>query len=882
MPEFLIPDIVDFSGLFVEGAPPGLPRGCVALLSGPAGSGKTTFALAILRDLLGKFPNARLLYVTTEITLEMLKSEFDQFGWFSQSDPTFTEDRFRHVQIPILGTENPAVKVTTDELRKLQSGEVFIIIDTVTAILLDRPNPAENRLALDSLIISIRKIFQNNLLLAVLLAEQLSSTTHTGGLPPAEECAADAIFKLDLKDSGEGRRLRTLTVTKCRGANMRVGEHTFAIVTSASLNSVIAQDLTRARVRKAAGIQPNDHKNWGTVIVSPRPPLVPIGDANSQDPNSTEEDQTPTTPELHSGTPGLDAMLNDRPNIWSDLQQGHPPALYRASKTLILGSAGTGKTIICLQFLLAEEDPARSIYVNFENRPKDVIRMFPNVDLRPRLRKFHYLYRRRANLDVNLWMLELIHAIQTAGIKRVAIDGLSDLLAMTGEQEYSRLVETIVKSIRQAGARDATVFLTYETMPQLDKMTPLAPKLSVLADNVVVLRQLAIEDEWRKTVYVPKARGLNPFRQVREIKISSETGDALPLVIQTGLESYANLLAGKPCPVKIVLQLFAENQAERRFNKRLTKELTAMFGYEVKSFGFSRPETIRAFEDAISSSSRVPPSDIRIISVDEWWIREYDLTPAGEPNPQHPLLMLDYFYASRSDPRGQRSQFSSSSDHWLFEIEKTSVVRKLPSPGQDAMEAISRNMAVPLYMDYGMFCVNRSAFSRAFTLNESDPRAYIRAIPRVWTTRREGVFLPAQNQDPQRTVVGLMFEAKARAGVDFVGFAFDLETMESAVCTYLELCWAFGGKENFLIDDVLAANSDREQSSSATVAVKFLQFLVREKLMPKRVRLQDSRNALFSPLVQHALRSMRARCANAEPFRARAPLCGSLLPCWQY
>ena len=79
--------------------------------------------------------------------------------------------------------------------------------------------------------------------------------------------------------------------------------------------------------------------------------------------------------------------------------------------------------------------------------------MFPNPDIAKKIEdKWNTLYRRRSNLDVNLWLMELTYLIEHTKVSRVVIDGLSDLLATTEEKEYANWSR---HARLQFGGRDA-------------------------------------------------------------------------------------------------------------------------------------------------------------------------------------------------------------------------------------------------------------------------------------------------------------------------------------------------------------------------------------------------------------------------------------------
>jgi KaiC/GvpD/RAD55 family RecA-like ATPase len=999
----LLPELVDMPAMFVDNLPAnrGFPYGSSLLVAGAPGTGKTVLALAVVRDLMKRRRDSQLFYVSTELNREKLSHDFRGFGWFHDQDPVFTKNRVAFPRIPELGLYHEAagagsmvdlVLSQTREAARKQfasagnpNADVFVVVDSLTTVLQDSKNEGERRQHAYKFISGLqREPFADHLAQLLLLSEYPLSDCPESETPP-EEYVVDIVLKLALKHTAGARRMRTLEISKSRGVKMALGEHTFTIVTSGEIEDVVAQRRTIDRVRRQMCEGAHERDPWGTVIVAPRPHLRRIGKTN--DPAPDAEEQTPPTADrgrLWTGTFGLDDMLrgnqvgraeevmqrlDDIPRNGTAGQEAKRKqrrdryaGLHQGSTTLILGSTGTGKTTLCLQFLLQQvqqdvlpesvetclrllnerkkrnlvdlltaltpgEDnwkavkevltaTRKTMYVNFENPPKAVIDNFPGPANKWEaiLRNCEFLYRRRSNLDVNLLFLELRNALRpddrrtgvdtgtridgrsgqaaiadetaiaTCGdsinpkIERVVIDGLSDLLATTDKHEYSRMVETLIETVRKASDDKATMLVTYEMPPNFVTFSPLTEGLSVAADNIVLLRQLPISDELHKTVCVLKARDQQQDRQVREIEIHRSDEHRMPLYITPGrLENYSHLLFGDPQPPEIVLHLFAENEAERRFNESLRSRLRKRFGRQVKALGFSRAEMTRTLEDAINHGGRIPASDVGVISIDEWWIREHFaiLAQHGHQEPRLAFLALDRFCAKR----GRVGRRDLRTEFWTFDMEKSALVLPARSLANDPVsdggdQVNAKTLAVPIYQDFGLFCVNRDRLaqylSKPTRRKRRAPKAEIdcpdlfRSLPFAWVGWNGRKFRePDQQAKKPVFLVDLIARARVaaiptnepqpRGNQRFIGFAFDMETLETAVCTYLEFCWSFGASEDFLTRDALEYQSQKEadrrqfvEQLPATVALRFLQYLVARGLMPARTSLKDCEDAFFT------------------------------------
>lgn len=998
----------------------GFPFGSKILIAGEAGSGKTTLALAMVRNLIVQWserfnpkdptstnvaPQSQfdkriawhfqpdwsaeqpqtdrawqaedheLCYVSTEVNHDRLKQLFAQYGWFEEEDPLFGTNRVdlgRRVVIPTIReikVRRPlqgSVEIVNLVLNQVKDayvgqrhdGAVFVVVDSLTAVLKDSRDPGERRRdALEFLDRLVEAIRPKRIALAFLIAER---PPNPDPVTYADEVAADFVFRLGLTRTSPGRWLRTLAVTKSAGVNMAIGEHTWAVLTSNGLDDVIAQSAVKSWVKQSAsreGLKTSSGRDtceWATVGVFPKPQLAPIGKLNGPDENNAETpEDRPKEPEennvkgledcsndagelkaaeaslavptlgnmgerrVKTGTVGLDELLEGDVDYWiGGVARKTVKALDPGSTTLFVGTTGTGKSTICLQFLAAEKDKSQTLYVNFETSVEDTRRGYQHVESFNRLfGEWNALYRRRANLDLNLLLTEIRFVMLHRNVRRVALDGLSDLLATTDQANYARLVEAVLGTIRETNS-DAITFVTLEFDPrQLETELPAVKGLSATADNVVVLRQVLINDQFRKTAYVLKARGMNSDAQVREVRITADPRG--PLRIGSGLESYSNLLSDRPTPVRIDLQLFAENAAERKVNSWLKRRLKRLFGYDVRTFGFSRPAMTRTINDAISPTGRIPHSDVKVVSLDEWWVREYGV-PTQQPVrpedlPEHPLLPVGALFDSpqfdavarkrpwnlaenealgspdgmstAEDVRGVPRYRSSPAQFWVFEIEKASALLPRSNPPRSDL------LAVPNYTDFAMFCVNpgvlamltgsSGALAHAVSAVKESPSSTLRVaehnanadskgatpegstlnqqwnqlldlIPRTWV-RREKLSpfgFAAPKVDSPSVVVDWM---KAAANQGMLGFAFDMETTETSVCIFLELCWGFGATEDFLLSgplacaDVSQQNWNKVPAFTATCdALRFLQYMVYHGLMRSWPKLVDAERALFS------------------------------------
>lgn len=932
-----LPDLFDFSRLFVKCRCDELTKDNVddmkpyvgfrqrarILVTGEAGAGKTTFVLAMLRSMIaaaradhfnedaarvakrlyaGDASQFDVYYLSTEVRYNRLKDIFAQFGWFT-NDSIFSEENFHvptipedSIRLPMQGPQDLIDLVLhalkNEVVHHEQSRPAFVVVDTLTAMLKDSRDPGERRREAGEFMNRVEEAVGHDRLALMLLLAERSPTPEP--VAYAEEVVADFVFRLGRRTTSGGRWQRSLALTKCAGVNMTIGDHSWAVLGHDGIDNVIAvrslrEDLMLSAMSPNAAThqqllkqlkakqqvpdlrQPFESERWATVAVFPVSSLPPIGKLENQE----------LGPAIATGTEGLDEMLLNDQNFWVESAiahravRTHKNALKSGTTTLVLGTAGTGKSTLCLQFLaheglsLPKEEREKvfkkALYIDFENPADRLKTLFPNVetlgaDMKEAWDDFfthaNIVYRHRSNLDLNVLLAEIRFVMRKNEVTRVVVDGLSDLLATTDTADYARLVETLLWTLRTAhkserpldeSARPVTTFVTFELPPQkiatIDAGHLGVEGLSASADNVIVLQQLSINDELRRTIYILKARAMNPDRKVREIVFDLTPGRDRPLAIGGGLETYTGLLNNRPEPVRILLQLFAENSAERDYNAKLATRLVQLFRYDVKMYGFSESSITRTYLDMISQTRRVPPSDIKVLSLDEWWIRDLTARQA-QARKNIPLLSLDPFLLPvEVTSSGEHSAHSASlpvrtqAQFWVWEIEKASMV----IPAERNVSTQSSLLAVPHSMDFGLFCVNTKVLDNVGEIKAEWPDI-LKKLPRRMIRRAHGKPFGFAEPEPKKKVLLVDWMAAARDKKK-QGFAFDSETTETIVCTFLEFCWNFGARENFLEDD--AGDADR-QKQAAKDALHLLQYLVYHKLMLPRPNRKNLAEALFT------------------------------------
>ncbi len=277
---------------------------------------------------------------------------------------------------------------------------------------------------------------------------------------------------------------------------------------------------------------------------------------------------------------------------------------------------------------------------------------------------------------------------------------------------------------------------------------------------------------------------------------------------------------------------------------------------------------------------------MKLLNVDEWWVRELRVRGAthgavGERLDQsrHPLLRLNPFLYGGLEP-GIPLQLRDeielcTTDYWVVELEKAAIP---VTPRQDdtSTPALRADVVVlPSYMDFGMLCINtRHATERPNPRDRVDWLDWLDDLPRVWAhlDGGSGWFQRPDRSRKNQTVVDYLARA-VHENPKRIGFSFDMETAVTSTCMFLELCWAFGATEEVFVRDLgpylegtLEKRKEFISNHPATLAIKFLEFLVVEGLMPPRTTLADAKRAVLSRLWYSSIPAVDPNSRPAVPI----------------
>jgi circadian clock protein KaiC len=220
------------------------------------------------------------------------------------------------------------------------------------------------------------------------------------------------------------------------------------------------------------------------------------------------------------------------------------------TSTLVAGSAGTGKTLLCLHFLLEgirHGDPG--LLVTFQETPsmlKAFARGFGwDLEGLEQQGLLSILYNSPVELGVDEHTQIIRAAIERTHVKRIAMDSLKDIeLATPDKVRYKDYVYSLVNSFRQNGI---TSMLTSEIPEIFGSFVVSEYGISFVADNVVLLRYVEMGGRISRAMSVLKMRGSNHSKEVREYQIESHGG----VKILEQFADYDTVLSGAAHPAQV-------------------------------------------------------------------------------------------------------------------------------------------------------------------------------------------------------------------------------------------------------------------------------------------------------------------------------------------
>ncbi len=460
----------------------GLARNRLHLLEGTPGAGKTTIALQFL--LCGADQGETSIYVSLAETEEELRDGARSHGWE-------IGDR-----IKICEVVPPESVLDPDQHQSLLYSSDLELGETVERIFEAIENIKPDRIVIDSLseirllaqsslryrrqILALKHYFARHRSTVITLDDLTTESTDR-----AVHSIAHSVIHLDQLAPTYGAERRRLRVAKCRGQSFRGGYHDFVI---ASPGVKVFPRLIAAEHR---------HGYSGRLV--------------------------------NSGVKELDVLLGG--------------GISGGSSTLVIGPAGTGKSLLSLQFIAAavQRGERAGLFVFDEElgllfaRAKQL-----GTDLEAMRDSGKLIVEQMDAAELSPG--EFTHRVRTAvdheGIKIVVIDSLNGYQAAMPEEQF--LILHLHELLQYLNRRGAATFLTVAQHGMMGEMKqPI--DATYLADTVIMLRYFEALGRVRRAISVIKKRTGAHEDTIRELRI-----DARGVTVGPPLSEFQGVLRGVP------------------------------------------------------------------------------------------------------------------------------------------------------------------------------------------------------------------------------------------------------------------------------------------------------------------------------------------------
>jgi circadian clock protein KaiC len=230
---------------------------------------------------------------------------------------------------------------------------------------------------------------------------------------------------------------------------------------------------------------------------------------------SLKLDKPVSSDRFSSGIPALDKMLSKG-------------GFFRGSSILVSGTAGTGKTSIaasfCNEACLRGE---KCLFFAFEESPAQIIRNMGSIGMNLQqhvdkgLLKF---YASRPTLyGLEMHLVAIHKAINTFKPDVVILDPITNLITVGSVSEVKLMLVRLIDFLQQ---EQITVMFTALTLNMvINEQTD--EGVSSLVDAWLLIKDIELNGERNRGMYIMKSRGMKHSNQVREFLISD---DGLDLV----------------------------------------------------------------------------------------------------------------------------------------------------------------------------------------------------------------------------------------------------------------------------------------------------------------------------------------------------------------
>jgi circadian clock protein KaiC len=224
--------------------------------------------------------------------------------------------------------------------------------------------------------------------------------------------------------------------------------------------------------------------------------------------SSIELNYTVSEERISTGIDRLDTMLGG-------------DGYFRGSTILISGTAGTGKSSLCAQFAAATcQRGEKCLYIALEEAPNQIIRNMKSIgiDLTASIAEgvlqFHALRPTLYGLEMHL--VKIHHLVAQFQPSIAILDPISSLDAAGTSPQVKSFMLRMIDFLK---SQQITAILT-NLVTGGDPLEQTEIGVSSMIDTWLMLRDLEMNGERNRLIYILKSRGMAHSNQVREFKLT--------------------------------------------------------------------------------------------------------------------------------------------------------------------------------------------------------------------------------------------------------------------------------------------------------------------------------------------------------------------------
>lgn len=213
---------------------------------------------------------------------------------------------------------------------------------------------------------------------------------------------------------------------------------------------------------------------------------------------------------VSSGIPTLDEMLANQ-------------GFFKGSSILVSGTAGTGKTSVAASFVNAAcNRKEKCLYFAFEESPRQIIRNMRSIgiDLQGHLDKglLKFIASRPTLYGLEMHLVAIHKAIRTFKPKVVVMDPITNLITVGTVGDVKAMLVRLIDFLQD---EQITVMFTALSLNNIvNDQTD--EGVSSLVDAWILIKDIEMNGERNRGLYVIKSRGMAHSNQVREFEITDK------------------------------------------------------------------------------------------------------------------------------------------------------------------------------------------------------------------------------------------------------------------------------------------------------------------------------------------------------------------------